>query len=142
MIPRLLAALEDPSVQMAIGSRFVPGGRVDLHWPLRRRLNSLLGRVLAAPLTRVRDMMSGFFAVRAADLRLERLRPVGYKIALELIVRHGWTNVVEVPITFTDRAAGRTKLNLAEQLRYLEHLRRLYAYALFGPRRRAAGGEP
>ena len=142
VIPKLVAALEDGSVQMAIGSRFVAGGRVDLHWPLHRRVNSLLGRALAAPLTRVRDMMSGFFAVRSADLRLDRLRPVGYKIALELIVRHGWTNVVEVPITFSDRAAGRTKLNLAEQFRYLEHLRRLYGYPLFGRRRRAGGGEP
>ena len=129
-IPALLAALDDPGVEMAIGSRFVPGGVVDLHWPLHRRLNSLVGRLLARPLTPVRDMMSGFFAVRRRDLRLEGLRPIGYKIALELIVRHGWKNIVEVPITFADRAAGQTKLNVAEQLRYLRHLGRLYAYVL------------
>lgn len=137
MIPDLVAALDDPAVQMAIGSRFVPGGRVDLHWPLHRRLNSLVGRVLARPLTRVRDMMSGFFAVRRADLDLDSLRPVGYKIALELIVRHGWERVVELPITFTDRAHGTTKLTTGEQLRYLRHLARLYPFALF--RRRRAG---
>lgn len=129
-IPALLAALRDPAVQMAVGSRFVPGGRVDLHWPWHRRLNSLVARWLARPLTPVRDMMSGFFAVRRAGLVLGGLRPVGYKIALELIVRHGWRNVAEVPITFSDRAAGRTKLNVAEQLRYLRHLARLYAWAL------------
>ena len=147
-IPALLAALEPAAkynlagtgakcnlagtwpVQMAIGSRFVPGGVVDLHWPLHRRLNSLVGRLLARPLTPVRDMMSGFFAVRRRDLRLEGLHPIGYKIALELIVRHRWKNIVEVPITFADRAAGRTNLNVAEQLRYLRHLGRLYAYVL------------
>jgi dolichol-phosphate mannosyltransferase len=129
-IPALLAALTGPSAQMAIGSRFVPGGVIDLHWPLHRRLNSLVGRLLARPLTPVRDMMSGFFAVRRHDLRLEGLRPIGYKIALELIVRHGWQNIVEVPITFADRAAGRTKLNVAEQLRYLRHLWRLYTHVL------------
>lgn len=129
-IPTVLAALDDASVQMAIGSRFVAGGVVDLHWPLHRRLNSLVGRLLARPLTPVRDMMSGFFAVRRRDLRLEGLRPIGYKIALELIVRHRWQNIVEVPITFADRAAGRTKLNVAEQLRYLRHLWRLYALVL------------
>ncbi len=134
-ISDLLAALEDPRVQMAVGSRFVPGGRVDLHWPLHRRLNSWLGRLLARPLTPVRDMMSGFFAVRRSDLHLDALRPVGYKIALELIVRHGWTNVVEIPITFADRAAGRTKLDLAEQLRYLRHLTRLYGFVLRRRRR-------
>ncbi|TWT43965.1 Undecaprenyl-phosphate mannosyltransferase [Phycisphaerae bacterium RAS1] len=129
-IPDLVAALDDPDVEMAIGSRFVAGGAVDLDWPLRRRLNSLMGRLLARPLTPVRDMMAGFFCVRRAGLRLSELRPIGYKIALELIVRHGWRRVVEIPIAFADRAAGKTKLNLGEQMRYLRHLGRLYALAL------------
>lgn len=133
-IPVLIDALRDPAVDMAIGSRFVPGGRVDLHWPLHRRLNSLAGRLLARPLTPVRDMMAGFFAVRRERLRLDALRPIGYKIALELIVRHRWRNVVEIPISFRDRAAGVTKLNAAEQLRYLRHLARLYGHVLFGRR--------
>lgn len=131
-IPNLLAPLDNPTVNMVIGSRFVPGGRVDLDWPLHRRLNSWCGRMLARPLTSVRDMMAGFFAVRRADLNLAPLDPIGYKIALELIVRHRWRNVVEVPITFCDRAAGQTKLNLAEQLRYVRHLWRLYTFVLFG----------
>jgi len=137
LIPALLSPLEDAAVQMVIGSRFVPGGEVDLHWPWFRRLNSWVARRLARPLTPVRDMMAGFFAVRRQELQLARLKPIGYKIALELIVRHRWRNVVEVPITFRDRAAGQTKLSLAEQLRYLRHLSRLYAYVLSG-RRRAA----
>ncbi|MBK8914223.1 MAG: polyprenol monophosphomannose synthase [Phycisphaerales bacterium] len=133
-IPSLIDALRDPAVQMAVGSRFVRGGRVDLHWPLHRRLNSLFGRLLARPLTPVRDMMAGFFAVRRSDLHLDRLAPVGYKILLEIIVRHGFRNVVEVPITFADRAAGRTKLDVSEQLRYLRHLARLYTFVLRGRR--------
>ncbi|RMF76059.1 MAG: polyprenol monophosphomannose synthase [Planctomycetota bacterium] len=133
-IPRLVAALDDPNVEMAIGSRFVPGAAVDLHWPLHRRLNSWVARMLARPLTPVKDMMAGFFCVRREGLRLDTLRPIGYKIALELIVRHRWRNVVEVPITFSDRAAGQTKLTVGEQLRYLRHLSRLYAFAWFGPR--------
>ncbi|MBL8879358.1 MAG: hypothetical protein JNG88_09590 [Phycisphaerales bacterium] len=54
----------------------------------------------------------------------------------ELIVRHGWRRVVETPISFRDRAAGQTKLNVAEQIRYLRHLSRLYPLAL----RRWLGG--
>ncbi len=129
-IPALLEPLRDEHVQMVIGSRFVPGGKVDLHWPLHRRLISRIGRLLARPLTPVHDAMSGFFCVRRALLDLDRLDPIGYKIALELIVRHGWTHIVEVPIIFTDRAAGTTKLDLAEQLRYLRHLGRLYAWVI------------
>lgn len=161
-IPALLEALEEPgeplvrmdrpqagpttgasvgpasnrsSVQCVVGSRFVPGGRVDLHWPLHRRLNSLLGRLLARPLTPVRDMMAGFFCFRRRDVDVQRLRPVGYKILLELIVRQGWTRVVELPIAFADRKHGQTKLNVAEQLRYLRHLWRLYLFVLFGRKR-------
>ena len=131
-IPSMLAAMRDARVQMVIGSRFVRGGRLACDWPFHRRLNSFVARLLAWPLTWVADMMSGFFCVRRADLHLDRLRPIGYKIALELIVRHGWTNVVEVPITFRDRTAGVSKLNLREQLRYLRHLGRLYLHAAFG----------
>lgn len=133
-LPELIAALDDPAVDAAVGSRFVPGAAVDLHWPLHRRLNSLVARWLARPLTPVRDAMAGFFCVRRAGLRLDALRPVGYKILLELIVRHHWRNVREIPITFSDRLAGKTKLSAAEQLRYLRHLVRLYADALRGRR--------
>ncbi|MCA9243984.1 MAG: polyprenol monophosphomannose synthase [Phycisphaerales bacterium] len=134
VVPQLIGALADQSVKMAIGSRFVPGGRVDLHWPLHRRLNSLAGRLLARPLTGVRDMMSGFFCVRGDEVDIERLDPVGYKIALEIIVRHRWKNIVEIPITFMDRAAGQTKLTMMEETRFLRHLWRLYSFKLFGSR--------
>jgi dolichol-phosphate mannosyltransferase len=134
-IPALLAPLlSNPAVNIVIGSRFVPGSAIALDWPAPRRLNSWGARLLARPLVNVRDMMSGFFAVRRADLRLEALHPIGYKIALELIVRHGWTNIVETPITFSERAAGQTKLNAREQLRYLRHLARLYAFVALGRR--------
>ncbi len=131
-VPRLLEAIRQPGVDMVIGSRFVAGGRVDSDWPLYRRLNSWFARMLARPLTPVRDMMAGFFCVRRDRLDLDRLRPIGYKIALEIIVRHRWKNVREVPIEFADRAAGQTKLNAAEQLRYLRHLARLYCWVLLG----------
>ncbi len=135
-VPALIDALRDERVQMAVGSRFVPGGKVDLYWPLHRRVISRVGRWLARPLTRVNDMASGFFALRRRDVNPDILRPVGYKILLEIVVRHRWTNVVELPITFTDRAAGHTKLNLAEQWRYIRHLARLYTFALGGGRPR------
>lgn len=137
-LPALIEPLRDARVDAVVGSRFVPGGRVDLHWPLHRRLNSLAGRVLARPLTRVRDMMSGYFAFRRAAVDAAALRPVGYKILLELVVRCRWRNVVEIPITFADRAAGVTKLSVAEQLRYLRHLARLYPVAI----RAALRGSP
>ncbi len=71
--------------------------------------------------------MSGFFALRADVLsRAPVLRPLGYKIALELIVRCDCRNVAELPILFQDRVAGESKLSLGQQWLYLRHLARLY----------------
>jgi dolichol-phosphate mannosyltransferase len=67
--------------------------------------------------------------LRKADFdRAEELNPVGYKIGLELIVKCGFENVAEVPIHFSDRLHGQSKLSLAEQLKYIRHLRRLYIH--------------
>jgi dolichol-phosphate mannosyltransferase len=127
-ILQMVLALE-AGQQMVIGSRYVPGGSTDDDWGLLRWVNSLVATLLARPLTSVRDPMSGFFCLYKRDFeQAEDLNPVGYKIALELIVKCGFENVGEVPIHFTDRVHGESKLTLKEQLKYLKHLRRLYIH--------------
>lgn len=127
-IPQMVLAL-DAGQQMVIGSRYVPGGSTDDDWGFFRWLNSQVATLLAWPLTQVRDPMSGFFALRKTDFERARdLNPVGYKIALELIVKCGFENVGEIPIHFSDRVHGESKLTVREQLKYLQHLRRLYLY--------------
>ena len=126
-IGALLAALAD-DCDLAIGSRYVPGGEIDAEWSRWRRLNSRIATLLAAPLVRCSDPMSGFFATdRRALPDLRQLRPVGYKISLELMVR-GRLRVTEVPIGFSDRDRGESKMNWRQQLNYLRHLHRLYRY--------------
>lgn len=127
-IPQMVLAL-DAGQQMVIGSRYVPGGSTDDDWGFFRWLNSQVATLLAWPLTQVRDPMSGFFALRKTDFDHARdLNPVGYKIALELIVKCGFENVGEIPIHFSDRVHGESKLTVREQLKYLQHLRRLYLH--------------
>jgi len=127
-IPQMILALGSGQ-QFVIGSRYVPGGSTDDDWGLFRWLNSAVATLLARPLTSARDPMSGFFALRKADFdRAQDLNPVGYKIALELIVKCGFENVGEVPIHFANRAHGESKLTLREQLKYIQHLRRLYIH--------------
>ncbi|MCE2392527.1 MAG: glycosyltransferase family 2 protein [Proteobacteria bacterium] len=130
-IPDLLAAL-DTHGDMAVGSRYVPGGEIDRDWSAWRRLNSRLAGWLARPLTACSDPMSGFFALdRRALPEPETLRPIGYKIGLELMVR-GRLRVVEVPIDFADRERGASKLNWRQRLNYLRHLQRLYLHRFGG----------
>jgi len=127
-IPNLILGLETGQ-QMMLGSRYVSGGSTDDNWGLFRWLNSRIATLLARPLTHVRDPMSGFFAIRRSTfLNARNLNPVGYKIALELIAKCGINNVGEIPIRFTDRVRGHSKLTFKEQLKYLQHLRRLYMY--------------
>lgn len=127
-IPALILALSSGQ-QFVIGSRYVPGGSTDDDWGFLRWLNSRTATLLARPLTSARDPMSGFFALRRADFeKAQDLNPVGYKIGLELIVKCGFENVAEVPIHFADRVHGESKLTLKEQLKYLQHIRRLYIH--------------
>lgn len=128
VIPQMLLALSTGQ-QFAIGSRYVPGGSTDDDWGFFRYINSLVATVLARPLTSARDPMSGFFALRKSHFdRTEDLNPVGYKIGLELIAKCGFENVAEIPIHFTDRVHGESKLSLKEQLKYIQHIRRLYIH--------------
>jgi dolichol-phosphate mannosyltransferase len=127
-IPEMLAALAD-GADVAVGSRFVDGGSTDDDWGLFRWLNSRVATLLAMPLTSLKDPMSGFFALRRETFEAGRdLNPVGYKIGLELIIKCRCALVAEVPIHFSDRRFGKSKLSLKEQLKYLKHVRRLYNY--------------
>ena len=135
-IPALLAALGPRTV--AIGSRYAPGGRLDERWGMWRRLVSRVATLLARPLGSGQDPMSGFFAIdRGALPDRAVLQPLGYKIALELVVR-GRLRVQEVPIAFRDRERGASKMGLSTQVAYLRHLHRLYLAKFGGPARIAS----
>ncbi len=132
-VPELYDAIQDDDAEFVIGSRYVSGGATDENWGLFRWLNSKIATWLAWPLTSVvRDPMAGFFALRRStyELAADQLDPVGYKIGLELMVKCECPRIKEVPIHFRDRALGTSKLNFKEQVNYLRHLRRLYAYRL------------
>ena len=127
-IPQMILALS-AGQQMVIGSRYVSGGTTDDNWGYLRYFVSTVATLLARPLTAVSDPMSGFFVLRKEDFAsAQDLNPIGYKIALELIVKCGFDNVGEVPIHFNNRVRGESKLTFHEQLRYIKHLRRLYLY--------------
>jgi dolichol-phosphate mannosyltransferase len=125
-IPGMLECLKEGDVDFVIGSRYVPGGRTDESWGVFRWLNSKVATLLARPFTRVSDPMAGFFALpRSVFQQARELSPIGYKIALELIVKCACKNIREVPIHFVNRKFGASKLSLREQFNYLKHLKRL-----------------
>lgn len=124
-VPRLVEAVRS-GAEVAVGSRYAPGGGIRA-WPVRRRLMSRVAVVLARWWLgeRVRDPVSGFFAVRRELLLDPHLQGLGYKILLEVLSRNRGRRVVEVPYVFTDRRGGRSKLGPREVWDYLRLLWRL-----------------
>jgi dolichol-phosphate mannosyltransferase len=124
VLPKLVASLED-GADMAVGSRYVEGGTIP-HWPWHRRLLSRYGNLYASLLLRtgVRDATSGYRAYRAELLRAvdpATTRATGYGFQIELAYRAAkrGARIVELPITFTDRKRGMSKMTLkiaAEEL--------------------------
>jgi dolichol-phosphate mannosyltransferase len=114
-LPGLLAAVEG-GADLAIGSRYVPGVSVP-HWPwLRRALskwgNWYAGFVLGTP---VKDATAGYRVYRADTLKAidySSTRATGYGIQIELAYRvWRWGgSIVELPIIFTDRVKGASKM--------------------------------
>ncbi|MDQ2968821.1 MAG: polyprenol monophosphomannose synthase [Actinomycetota bacterium] len=117
-VPRLLAAVEQ-GADLALGSRYVPGGGVR-NWGLVRRLISAGGSLYARVLlgVRVRDLTGGFKCYRRAVLEaidLDAVDSKGYAFQIETtyrVLRAGF-KVVEVPITFADREVGGSKMSKA-----------------------------
>ncbi|KLL12290.1 MULTISPECIES: glycosyltransferase family 2 protein [Protofrankia] len=127
VVPELLAAAVSGDVDVVVGSRYVTGGSASgLANGARRLVSSsanLLSRlVFPLRLRGVSDVMSGFFLVRVAALDLDRLRPDGYKILLELLVRTGRLRVVEVGYVFGERHAGESNASVSEGVRFARRL--------------------
>lgn len=128
-IPEMIGLLRSGSSDFVVGSRYAEGGSIHEDWGLFRTINSRLPSLLVTPLTPIKDPMSGFFAFRRQDMPpQDRLSPIGYKIGLEIFVKGVFTKPGEVPIHFSERKFGESKLSLREQVYFLRHLRRLYQY--------------
>jgi len=126
-ITEMVSRITDDGADMVVGSRYVPGGKVE-NWPIHRRAISKGATMLARWLTDIKDPMSGFFALRRTVIDGVELNPIGYKIGLEILVKGKISKAVEVPITFADRKAGKSKLGASVYLKYIDHCISLYEH--------------
>ena len=125
VVPQLVRAVNDGACELAIGSRYITGGGIT-NWPWRRKITSRVAISLARPLTRVRDITSGFFFLKREIINGVKLDPIGFKIGLEVIAKGKYKSVKEIPYVFTDRTAGTSKLNSGEIVNYLKQLSKIY----------------
>jgi len=118
-LPALIAPVAEGRTDLAIGSRYVGGVRV-INWPLERLVLSYGAGVYTRAITRmpVQDVTAGFVCYhrRVLDaLNLDRIRSNGYSFQVEMKYR-AWKKglrLTEVPIVFTERAEGQSKMSRA-----------------------------
>jgi dolichol-phosphate mannosyltransferase len=117
VLPRLVEAVE-AGADLAIGSRYTEGGRIEVDWSPFRRAVSQSGSAYARAMigTGVRDCTSGYRCYRSELLSLVSLaeiRSEGYSFLIELLAAFDDLGAVvtEVPITYVDRMSGRSKIS-------------------------------
>lgn len=145
VVPALVSRVE-AGADIAVASRYVPEGNAGGLSNGARRLVSTSATALSrAALPRAladcSDPMTGFFAVRADHLNLERLDPSGFKILLEILATHDLT-VAEVPFTFGRRHAGVSKATMRQGVLFLRQLLALRRLARRGVPAKVGGQPP
>lgn len=117
-LPRLIDPVR-AGADLAIGSRYVPGGATP-DWPWFRRMISGGGNLYARTLlgTPIRDLTSGFRAwsragLAAADPGSSQARGYGFQVETAWKAAVAGCTVVEIPILFRDRVAGESKMDAA-----------------------------
>ncbi|NUL05144.1 glycosyltransferase family 2 protein [Streptomyces lunaelactis] len=127
LVPELVASGERSGADLVVASRYIRGGsREGLAGGYRiavsRGATWLTKALFPRRLRGISDPMSGFFAIRRSVVTADVLKPLGYKILLELAVRCRPERVAEVPFVFQERFAGESKSTAKEGMRFLGHL--------------------
>jgi len=129
LIPQLLKQAEQTGADVVVGSRLAPGGDVSSLGRRRTLVSHALAMATRATfpvqLRKVTDPLSGLFLARRAAVNLDCLRPDGFKILLEILIRCPNLSVSEIPIQFGHRNAGQSKASIREVLRFFRLLFRL-----------------
>jgi dolichol-phosphate mannosyltransferase len=127
LVPEMVATGERANAGLVVASRYIEGGsRAGLAGGYRvavsRGATLLTKALFPRRLRGISDPMSGFFAIRRSAVTADVLKPLGYKILLELAVRSRPRQVAEVPFVFQERFAGESKSTAQEGFRFLRHL--------------------
>lgn len=119
------------NADLVVASRYIKGGSNRGLAGVGRRFISVgmkwTARLLfPGQLLRISDPLSGFFLLRRSLLANVSLRPIGYKILLEILLRCPWRKVLEVPYHFQARVHGQSKAKMQQGILALRHMQRLW----------------
>ncbi len=123
----MYSALES-GCDMCIPSRFIPGGSDGGLGPYRKLVSWVaryIGKILLPCLRKITDPTSGLFMFRRAVIDGADMRPIGWKIMVEVLAMGTFSSVIEIPYKFQARPAGESKLSSKVTMEYLQQIRDL-----------------
>ena len=116
-LPRLYNICKENGADVSIGSRYIKGVNV-VNWPMSRVLLSYLASIYVRIITgmKIRDTTAGFVCYKREvleNINLDEIRFVGYAFQIEMKFKAYLRkyNIVEIPVIFTDRTKGESKLS-------------------------------
>ena len=120
-------ALEE-GADFCVPSRFLPGGsdgglnsyRKAVSWTARK-----IGQKILPPLAKLTDPTSGLFMIRRQVIEGVDLRPIGWKIMIEVLAMGNYDTLVEIPYRFSERNSGESKLSKDATMEYLKQVKEL-----------------
>ncbi len=127
-ILRSMYAVMETGVDFCVPSRFIPGGSDGGLGPYRKLVSGVaryIGKIALPSLRKITDPTSGLFMFRRAVIEGADLRPIGWKIMVEVLAMGTYKSVVEIPYKFQARPAGESKLSSKVTIEYLKQVAQL-----------------
>lgn len=124
-ILRAMYAVLETGADFCIPSRFIPGGSDGGLGPYRKLVSGVaryIGKIMLPSLRKITDPTSGLFMMRRSVIEGADLRPIGWKIMVEVLAMGTYSSVVEIPYKFQARPAGESKLSSKVTVEYLKQV--------------------
>lgn len=127
-ILKSMYAVMETGVDFCVPSRFIPGGSDGGLGPYRKLVSAVaryIGKILLPCLRKITDPTSGLFMFRREVIDGADMRPIGWKILVEVLATGTFKTVVEIPYKFQARPAGESKLSSKVTMEYLMQIKDL-----------------
>ena len=124
-ILRSMYAVMETGADFCVPSRFIPGGSDGGLGPYRKLVSGVaryIGKIMLPSLRKITDPTSGLFMFRKEVINGADLRPIGWKIMVEVLAMGTYGSVVEIPYKFQARPAGESKLSSKVTIEYLKQV--------------------
>ena len=125
VILRSMYAALTHGAHICIPSRFIPGGSDGGLGPYRKLVSGVaryIGKIFLPCLKKISDPTSGLFMFQREVIENAELKPIGWKIMVEVLAMGDYTRVTEIPYKFQARPAGESKLSSKVTIEYLKQI--------------------